>query len=155
MVTGHELSCLDARRIAITAQLLDALRPAGLLDVVRRLTKLLEFMVSRDEVAIARRRGVERLWDLAPRVYPDHPVVPSAEALHIRNERRLRALGIARSRGPACSASTPSTRTSRSRRPQRRGRPRGTRPRAPARAGPLAADVTMPSITARSTQTGP
>jgi uncharacterized protein len=29
-------------------------------------------------------------------------VVPAAEALRIRNERRLRALGIARARGPEC-----------------------------------------------------
>jgi len=69
----------------------------------RNVTKLLEFMVSRGEVAIAGRRGTERLWDLAPRVYPDDPVVPAADALRIRNERRLRALGIARARGPECT----------------------------------------------------
>jgi len=39
-VTVHELSRLDARRIAVRAQLLDRSRPAGLLDVVRRLTLL-------------------------------------------------------------------------------------------------------------------
>ena len=64
----------------------------------RNVTKLLEFMVARGEVAIAGRRGGDRLWDLATRVYPDDPVVPSGEALIIRNERRLRALGIARAR---------------------------------------------------------
>ncbi|MGH3256926.1 MAG: DNA glycosylase AlkZ-like family protein [Streptosporangiaceae bacterium] len=68
----------------------------------RNVTKLLEFMVSRGEVAIAGRRGADRLWDLATRVYPDDPVVPAGEALRIRNERRLRALGIARARGPEC-----------------------------------------------------
>jgi hypothetical protein len=67
----------------------------------RNVTQLLELMVQRGEVAIAGRRGGERLWDLATRVYPDDPVVPSDEALRIRNERRLRALGIARARGPA------------------------------------------------------
>jgi uncharacterized protein len=66
----------------------------------RNVTQLLEFMVLRGEVAIAGRRGAERLWDLATRVYPDDPVVPVDEALRIRNERRLRALGIARARGP-------------------------------------------------------
>ena len=66
----------------------------------RNVTKLLEFMVSRGEVAIAGRRGGDRLWDLAMRVYPDDPVVPADEALIIRNERRLRALGIARARSP-------------------------------------------------------
>ena len=34
------------------------------------------------------------------RVYPDHPVVPRDEALRLRNQRRLRALGIARAQGP-------------------------------------------------------
>ena len=57
---------------------------------------------SRGEVAIAGRRGADRLWDLADRVYPDDPVVPADEARRIRNERRLRALGIARARGPEC-----------------------------------------------------
>jgi uncharacterized protein len=69
----------------------------------RNVTKLLEFMVSRGEVAIAGRRGADRLWDLAARVYPDDPVVPVGEALRTRNERRLRALGIARARGPECT----------------------------------------------------
>ena len=68
----------------------------------RNVTQLLEFMVLRGEVAIAGRRGGDRLWDLATRVYPDDPAVPREEALRIRNERRLRALGIARTRGPEC-----------------------------------------------------
>jgi uncharacterized protein len=68
----------------------------------RNVTQLLEFMVLRGEVAVAGRRGGNRLWDLATRVYPDDPVVPADEALRIRNERRLRALGIARARGPEC-----------------------------------------------------
>ena len=67
----------------------------------RNVTQLLEFMVRRGEVAIAGRAGRERLWDLAERVYPDQ-VVPADEALRRRNERRLRALGIARMRGPEC-----------------------------------------------------
>lgn len=66
----------------------------------RNVTQLLEFMVQRGEVAVAGRRGGDRLWDLAARVYPDDPVVPAADARRMRNERRLRALGIARARGP-------------------------------------------------------
>ena len=62
--------------------------------------KLLDFMVLRGEVATAGRRGRERLWDLATRVYPDHPVFPVDQALRIRDERRLRALGIARATAP-------------------------------------------------------
>jgi uncharacterized protein YcaQ len=68
----------------------------------RNVSRLLEFMVLRGEVAVAGRRGGDRLWDLASRVYPDDPVVPAAEARRTRDERRLRALGIARARGPEC-----------------------------------------------------
>jgi uncharacterized protein len=66
----------------------------------KNLTQLLEFMAQRGEVAVAGRTGRERLWDLASRVYPDDPVVPTAEARRERDRRRLRALGIARPRGP-------------------------------------------------------
>jgi uncharacterized protein len=59
---------------------------------------LLEMMVKRGEVASAGYEARERLWDLAERVYPDDPIVPLDEALHIRATRRLRALGIARMR---------------------------------------------------------
>ena len=69
---------------------------------IRNVTQLLEFMVRRGEVAITGRSGRERLWDLATRVYPDDPVVPAGEAVRLRNERRLRALGIARARAPEC-----------------------------------------------------
>jgi uncharacterized protein len=69
----------------------------------RNVARLLDFMVLRGEVAVVGRSGTDRLWDLATRVYPDDPLVPAAEALRIRNERRLRALGIARARGPECA----------------------------------------------------
>jgi hypothetical protein len=68
----------------------------------RNVTQLLECMVLRGEVAIAGRRGNDRLWDLASRVYPDEPAVPAEDARRRRNERRLHALGIARARGPEC-----------------------------------------------------
>lgn len=66
----------------------------------RNVTQMLELMVARGEVAIAGRRGKQRLWDLAERVYPDEPAVPVEEAVSRRNERRLRALGIARAQAP-------------------------------------------------------
>jgi len=69
----------------------------------RNVAQMLEFMVQRGEVAVAGRQGRERLWDLAERVYPDEPVVPSDEARRIQDERRLQSLGIARARGPACT----------------------------------------------------
>ena len=68
----------------------------------KNVTRLLEFMVQRGEVAVAGRKGRDRLWDLADRVYPDDPVVPAGEAERERDRRRLRALGIARRRGPEC-----------------------------------------------------
>jgi uncharacterized protein len=68
----------------------------------RNVTQMLELMAMRGDVAIAARRGRQRLWDLAERVYPTGtPVVPIEEALRIRDERRLRALGIARAKAPA------------------------------------------------------
>jgi uncharacterized protein YcaQ len=65
----------------------------------RNVRMLLELMVQRGEVAVAGRDRREPLWDLAERVYPDDPVVPLEEALRIRAERRLHALGIARASG--------------------------------------------------------
>ena len=65
----------------------------------RNVAMMLEMLVLRGEVAVAGRRGRDRLWDLASRVYPDDEVVPTAEARRIRNERRLRAMGISRARG--------------------------------------------------------
>ncbi|MFJ9373696.1 DNA glycosylase AlkZ-like family protein [Streptomyces sp. NPDC101455] len=67
----------------------------------RNVSQLLELMVLRGEVAIAGRAGRERLWDLAARVYPDEAAVPLDEARRLRNERRLRALGIARATSTA------------------------------------------------------
>ncbi|HXM58344.1 MAG TPA: crosslink repair DNA glycosylase YcaQ family protein [Candidatus Dormibacteraeota bacterium] len=65
----------------------------------KNVTMLLELMVQRGEVAVAGRKGRDRLWDLADRVYPDGPVVPAEEAQRERDRRRLRSLGIARARG--------------------------------------------------------
>lgn len=63
----------------------------------RNVTQLLEFLTMRGEVAIAGRRGRQRVWDLAERVYPSAAkALPLDEARRIRDERRLRALGIVR-----------------------------------------------------------
>ena len=64
----------------------------------RNVRMLLSMMVQRGEVASAGRRGRDRLWDLAERVYPDVEPVPLEDAFRIRSERRLRALGIARAK---------------------------------------------------------
>ena len=63
----------------------------------RNVTQMLEFLLGRGEVAVAGRRGRQRLWDLAERVYPpDMVVVPAEEARRLRDEKRLRSLGVAR-----------------------------------------------------------
>jgi len=63
----------------------------------RNVTQMLEFLASRGEIAVAARRGKERLWDLAERVYPaELAVVPADEARTVRDERWLRSLGVAR-----------------------------------------------------------
>ncbi|HTZ44355.1 MAG TPA: crosslink repair DNA glycosylase YcaQ family protein [Jatrophihabitans sp.] len=66
----------------------------------RNVAMMLELLALRGEVAVAGRRGRDRLWDLASRIYPDDEPVPLRQALRLRGERRLRALGIARARGP-------------------------------------------------------
>jgi uncharacterized protein len=64
----------------------------------RNVTQMLEFLLFRGEVAVAGRRGRQRIWDLAARVYPPVEPVPADEARRIRDERRLRSLGVARPR---------------------------------------------------------
>jgi uncharacterized protein len=59
---------------------------------------LLRLMVARGEVAAAGREGRQKLWDLAERIYPDDPVPAPDEAQRILDERRLRALGLARAK---------------------------------------------------------
>lgn len=66
----------------------------------RNVTQMLEFLMMRGEVAIAGRIGRERLWDVPERVYPPVEVPSVEEAERLKNERRLRSLGIARSGGP-------------------------------------------------------
>ncbi|MBE7186784.1 crosslink repair DNA glycosylase YcaQ family protein [Jatrophihabitans endophyticus] len=65
----------------------------------RNAAMMLEMLELRGEVAATgERRGRDRLWDLATRVHPDLPAVPLTEALRLRDERRLRSLGIVRDR---------------------------------------------------------
>jgi len=63
----------------------------------RNVTQMLEFLTSRGEVAVSARRGRDRVWDLAERVFPpDLAALPAADARRLRNEHWLRALGVAR-----------------------------------------------------------
>ena len=65
----------------------------------KNVTRMLEILMSRCEIAVSGRVGRERLWDVPGRVYPGNVAVPSVEeAERIRNGRQLAALGIARSK---------------------------------------------------------
>jgi len=67
----------------------------------RNVMMMLECMMMRGDIAVAGRRGRDRLWDLAERVYhADIPTIPLADAVLLRNERRLRAFGIVRNATP-------------------------------------------------------
>ncbi|MBA2337259.1 MAG: winged helix-turn-helix domain-containing protein [Acidimicrobiia bacterium] len=63
----------------------------------RNVTQMLALLAARGEIAIAGRRGRQRLWDLAARVYPTGATaVPAEEAVRMRDQRRLESLGVAR-----------------------------------------------------------
>ena len=64
----------------------------------RNVQQLLKLMVARGEVAAAGREGRHKLWDLAERIYPDDPVPDPDDAQRLLDERRLRALGLARAK---------------------------------------------------------
>jgi hypothetical protein len=74
----------------------------------RNITKMLEALALRGEVAIAGRKGRQRYFDLPERVYPsDLPTLRLEQATRHRNERRLAALGIARATGPVIPGEDP------------------------------------------------
>ena len=55
---------------------------------------MLELLHRRGHVAVAGRRGGQRLWDLAERWYPETEDVPLADAERVLAEQRARALGV-------------------------------------------------------------
>ena len=59
-----------------------------------QLTWMLELLHRRGRIAVAGRRGGQRLWDLAERWYPETETVPLAKAERVLAERRFRALGV-------------------------------------------------------------
>ncbi len=74
----------------------------------RNVTRMLEAMASRGEVAISGRKGRQRYWDLPERVHPAGLASLDRDvAARIRNERRLAALGIARATGPQIPGESP------------------------------------------------
>ena len=69
-------------------------------NVDRNVRMMLSCLLARGEVAVNGRKGTQKKYDLAERVYPSGvDAVPREDALRLRNERRLRGLGIARAKG--------------------------------------------------------
>ncbi|MDO7881795.1 DNA glycosylase AlkZ-like family protein [Salinibacterium soli] len=67
----------------------------------RNVMMVLECLMRQGRIAVCGRRGRDRLWDLAERVYhADTPTVPMDQALRIRAERRLAAQGLVPDRTP-------------------------------------------------------
>jgi uncharacterized protein len=64
-----------------------------------QLTWMLELLHVRGAIAVAGRRGGQRLWDLAERWYPETETVPLAEARRALEEKRFRALGVKLEKG--------------------------------------------------------
>jgi uncharacterized protein len=65
----------------------------------RQMGLMLEVLNSRGEVAVAGRRGGQRVWDLAERVYPKTEKIAPALAEKLTADKRFRALGVKLERG--------------------------------------------------------
>ena len=65
----------------------------------RRVGQMLTILHLWGEIAVAGRRGRQRLWDLAERVYPDGESLTPAQARRTLDEQRLRALGVRLEKG--------------------------------------------------------
>jgi uncharacterized protein YcaQ len=60
----------------------------------RNVTLMLEVLHGHGEIAVAGRRGGQRLWTLAEAWYPPVETIPLEEAERVLAERRFRALGV-------------------------------------------------------------
>ena len=60
----------------------------------RNVTRMVEFMDARGELAVSRREGSDRLWDLPERVLPSTPELTPNEYLRRRSLRLMRRLGF-------------------------------------------------------------
>ena len=65
----------------------------------RHVAEMLEILHERGEIAVAGRRGGQRVWDLAERWYPVTETLPIREAERQLAEQRFRALGVSLEKG--------------------------------------------------------
>jgi hypothetical protein len=88
---------LLSREVKATAQV--PWRSSGW-NVDRNVRMMLTCLLARGEVAVTGRKGAQKMYDLAERVYPrDVEPVPLESARAERHARRLRGLGLARAKG--------------------------------------------------------
>ncbi|WP_367948787.1 crosslink repair DNA glycosylase YcaQ family protein [Microbacterium sp. NC79] len=62
--------------------------------------RMLEILQRAGDVAVVRREGRTKVWDLAERVYPAQPELSADDAASALADRRLKALGIAKAKSP-------------------------------------------------------
>jgi len=75
----------------------DVTYPSSGWNAARNVSMMLELLWARGEIAITRREGGQRLWDVAANVYPAGTATVSLDkAKRILAKRRLRSLGIIR-----------------------------------------------------------
>lgn len=87
---------LDRNGPALSRELTVDAAPAGARHRwwgTRQVGLMLDLLQLRGEIAVAGRRGRERVWDLAHRVYPNADPIPWREAGRAMEEKRRRALG--------------------------------------------------------------
>ena len=64
----------------------------------RQVRLMLDILAARGEIAVAGRKGKQRVWDLAERVFPASETLPWREAERELERRRQRSLGVWRAR---------------------------------------------------------
>jgi uncharacterized protein YcaQ len=64
----------------------------------RQVRLMLEILAARGEIAVAGRKGKQRVWDLAERVFPASETLPWREAERELERRQQRSLGVWRAR---------------------------------------------------------
>jgi len=60
---------------------------------------MLDILAARGDIAVARRAGKQRLWDLGERVFPQSETLPWREAERELERRRQRSLGVWKEKG--------------------------------------------------------
>jgi uncharacterized protein YcaQ len=98
----HILRELDRDGPLLSRELTSGVKPRGSKHAwwgVGEARLMLDILQAHGEIAVAGRRGSQRLWDLADRVYPETETIPWQEAQRTLEGKRRRALGVWLERG--------------------------------------------------------